>query len=108
MKQWPSTSMLSPGERRTQVAGVWGIRAGDRYRSRVFGESGRETVTGRGCLGNQGGRPYAKRPVRGPFSRSPYFNRVACRKKPGGEMKFSSRVNVWFLAPKSFRSREAH
>jgi hypothetical protein len=23
-------------------------------------------------------------------------------KKPGGEIKFSSRVNVWVLAPKSF------
>src|SRR5207253_7639108 len=32
---------------RTQVAGVLGIRAGDR--------------TGRGCLGNRGGRPYRSR-----------------------------------------------
>jgi len=29
-------------------------------------------------------------------------------KKTGGEMKFSPRVEVWVMAPKSFRSREAH
>ena len=34
--------------------------------------------------------------------------KFALLKKTGGEMKFSSRVNVWVLAPKSFQSREAH
>jgi hypothetical protein len=27
---------------------------------------------------------------------------TCAEKKPGGEIKFSSRVNVWVLAPKSF------
>src|SRR5438067_5809344 len=72
------TSILSPGERRTQVAGVLGIG---------------------------GGRPYAKRLVR-VSCLLPYITRI--HKKTGGEIKFSPRVEVWVLAPKSFRSREAH
>jgi len=33
---------------------------------------------------------------------------IPVKKKTGGEMKFSSRVEVWVMAPKNFRSREAH
>src|SRR5437016_8254136 len=57
------------------------------------GEEGR----GRWCLGNLGGRPYAKRLVGLSFPIATYnLSRI---KKTGGEIEFSPRVEVWVLAP---------